>query len=111
MQLRLDQHVEFIAELSVNATKELAIETSIKAIKDTWQGLVLDMVEYKGTFKLRSTEDIFTALEEHSVNLSTMKASKFFVVFEKDITHWEKTLSHISETIEIILQVNGMQSI
>lgn len=33
------------------------------------------------------------------------QASKYFVVFEKEITYWEKTLSHISETIEIILQV------
>ncbi len=45
------------------------------------------------------------APQENSVTLSTMKASKFFVVFEKEITYWEKTLSHISETVEIILQV------
>ncbi|GFH10192.1 uncharacterized protein HaLaN_05461 [Haematococcus lacustris] len=63
------------------------------------------MAEYKSTYKLRSTEEVFAALEEHSVLLSTMKASKFFVVFEKDISYWEKTLSHISETVEIILQV------
>ena len=63
------------------------------------------MAEYKSTFKLRSTDDIFAALEENTVMLSTMKASKFFIVFEKDIMHWERTLSHISETIEIILQV------
>lgn len=30
IQLKLDQHVEFIAEMSVNATKELAIETNLK---------------------------------------------------------------------------------
>ena len=36
MNLRLDQHVEFIAELSVNATKELAIENNIKNISTTW---------------------------------------------------------------------------
>lgn len=63
------------------------------------------MVEYKSTFKLRSTEEVFAALEENTVTLSTMKASKYFVVFEQQITYWEKTLSHISETIEIILQV------
>ena len=99
--------VEFIAELSVNATKELAIENNLKAIVTTWGGLTLDRVEYKQTYKLRSTEDIFAALEENIVTLSTMKASKYFVVFEKDITYWEKTLSHISEMIEIILQVWG----
>jgi hypothetical protein len=41
------------------------------------------MVEYKSTSKLRSTGEIFAALEENIVTLSTMKASKYFVVFEK----------------------------
>lgn len=62
-------------------------------------------VTYKQTHKLRSTEDVFAALEDNTVALSTMKASKFFTVFEKEITHWEQTLSLVSEMIEIILQV------
>lgn len=63
------------------------------------------MAEYKQTFKLRSTEDVFAALEDNSVTISTMKASRFFVVFDKEITHWEQMLSLVSEMIEIILQV------
>lgn len=62
-------------------------------------------VEYKQTFKLRSTEDAFAALEDNTVTLSTMKASKFFLVFEKEITHWEQTLSLVSEMIEMVQQV------
>jgi hypothetical protein len=34
-----------------------------------------------------------------------MKASKFFVVFEKEITTWERTLSVVSEMLEMVLQV------
>ena len=37
------------------------------------------MVEYKTTFKLRSTEDVFAALEENIVTLSTMKVSENIV--------------------------------
>lgn len=85
--------------------QELAIENNIKTIASTWSALNLDMAEYKSTYKLRSTEEIFSSLEENTVTLSTMKASKYFVVFEKEIAYWERTLSHISETIEIILQV------
>ena len=62
-------------------------------------------VEYKSTYKLRSTEDAFAALEDNTVTLSTMKASKFFVVFETEITTWEKTLSIVSEMLEMVLQV------
>lgn len=45
------------------------------------------------------------ALEDNTVTLSTMKASKFFVVFEQEITKWERTLALVSETIEMIQQV------
>ncbi|WIA33430.1 hypothetical protein OEZ86_006562 [Tetradesmus obliquus] len=105
VSLRLDQHAEFIAELSVNATKELAIENSLAAIAATWAGLSLDLADYKGTFKLRSTEDIFAALEDNSVTLSTMKASKYYLVFEQQVGHWESTLALVSETVEVVLQV------
>lgn len=66
------------------------------------------MVPYKDTkdtFKLRSTEDLFAALEDNIVTLSTMKASKYYVVFEKQINYWEQSLSLVSEMVEIMLQV------
>lgn len=79
--------------------------TAVQGIATTWASLVLDMGEYKATYKLRSTEEVFAALEDNTVTLSTMKASRFFAVFEKDITLWEKTLSLVSETIELVLTV------
>lgn len=105
VSLRLDQHCDFIAELSVTASKEQAIETSLANIANTWAELQLDMSEYKATYKLRSTEDIFTALEDNGVTLSTMKASKYYLVFEAQVSHWERTLAVASETVEMILQV------
>ena len=106
IRMQLEQHADAIREMSGNASKELAIEVSIQQIEETWKELDLDMVEYKdGIYKLRSTEDLFTALEDNTVSLSTMKASKFFMVFENLITSWEKSLSLVSETIEIMLQV------
>ena len=107
-ELRLDQHAEFIGEMSGNATKELAIEVQLEAIAEVWKVLELDMVPYKDSkdvFKMRSTEDIFAALEDNIVTLSTMKASKYYMVFEKQINYWEQSLSLVSEMIEIMLQV------
>ena len=45
--LKLHLHDEFIAELSSNATKELAIENSLSTIQETWTTLKMDMVPYK----------------------------------------------------------------
>jgi dynein heavy chain len=44
VQLRLDQHAEFIGEMSMNASKELAIEQSINAIAEIWKSMDLDIV-------------------------------------------------------------------
>lgn len=43
----------------------------------------LTAVFSQGTWKLRSTEEIFAALEDNGVALSSMKASKYYTVFEK----------------------------
>lgn len=43
--------------------------------------------------------------QDNTVTLSTMKASRFYLAFEKELTYWEKSLAHVSNTIEMILQV------
>ena len=106
IQMRLDQHAELIGDLSSDASKELVIEQTLKQMGVTWSDLDLDMVLYReGIYKLRSTEDIFLALEDNTVMLSTMKASKFFPVFSQQIGTWEQSLSLVSEMIEMIQQV------
>jgi len=34
-----------------------------------------------------------------------MKASRFVKAFEQDVDHWERTLSHILEVVEMLLTV------
>ncbi|XP_075848159.1 dynein axonemal heavy chain 2 [Microtus pennsylvanicus] len=107
VQLGMDQHVEKIAEISASATKELAIEVGLQNIARTWDVTQLDIVPYKdkGHHRLRGTEEVFQALEDNQVALSTMKASRFVKAFEKDVDHWERCLSLILEVIEMVLTV------
>lgn len=53
----------------------------------------------------RTTEEVFQALEDHQVQLSTMKASRFVKAFEVEVDKWERTLSHILEVVEMLLTV------
>ncbi len=39
------------------------------------------------------------------MTLSTMKASRYVKAFEKEVDHWERTLSLIMEVVEMTLQV------
>ena len=108
LEYGLDQYAESISTLSGAAAKELSIEAGLASIKESWNALELDIIVYKeerGYYKVRSTDAIFELLEDNQVTLSSMKASKFFVAFESQIDHWERTLSHVIEVIELLLQV------
>ncbi|KAI8799348.1 dynein heavy chain and region D6 of dynein motor-domain-containing protein, partial [Cladochytrium replicatum] len=108
MELGLDQFGEAIAGFSSAAKQELIIEESLNAIKEAWAQLDLDIVPYKddkGYFKIRNPDPVFELLEENLVSISSMKTSKYFVAFELEIDHWERSLSHIIEVIEVLLQV------
>ena len=64
-----DRYAVFISELSQAATKELAIEKSLRKIDNTWADIELDIVSFKdrGHYRLRSTDDLFNILEDHQV--------------------------------------------
>ncbi|XP_053403796.1 dynein axonemal heavy chain 2-like isoform X5 [Mercenaria mercenaria] len=100
-----DQYAESINEVSGAATKELAIEQALDAISQTWNVTEMDIAPYKGCFKVRSTDEVFLALEDNQVQLSTMKASRFVKAFEQEVDKWERTLSHILEVVEMLLTV------
>jgi dynein heavy chain len=106
MKLGLTSHAEFIGELSGNANKELAIEKTLNDLEKRWESIALDVGIYKDKyFKLRTTEDLSQSLEDDSVALSTIKASKFYSSFAPKIDMWENTLSTISEVVDSLLGV------
>ncbi|CAM9180031.1 unnamed protein product [Ectocarpus fasciculatus] len=106
MNLGLTAHAEFIGELSSNANKELAIENTLAELEKRWADIELDVGAYKDKYyKLKSTDDLTQFLEDDSVALSTMKASKFYGSFAPKIDAWEKILSTISEVVESLLGV------
>ncbi|CAH8498261.1 unnamed protein product [Heterobilharzia americana] len=107
IQLGFEQYSDLVNELSSAATKELAIEKALDGMERLWQNNELDMIPYKdkNTYKIRSTDEIFEALEDNQVQLSTMKTSRFVKPFEYLVDVWERLLSLITETVEYLLTV------
>lgn len=54
---------------------------------------------------LRGTDEVFQALEDNQVSLSTMKASHFVRAFEQEVDRWERQLSVVLEVTEMVLTV------
>lgn len=114
-----------INEISNAATMELQIENGLKNIAEIWETMHIQMVPYRDTgiyryivlnlkpdfdfivtyLRLRGIEECFQALEEHGMQLSVMKSTKFVEPFAKEVDYWERTLSYIMETVEAALSV------
>ncbi|KAL8578358.1 hypothetical protein ACOMHN_031732 [Nucella lapillus] len=105
-----DSFAPQINEISVAATKELAIENGLNHIEEYWTSCEYDMAPYKdkGHYKFKTTDDIFSALEENQVSLTTMKVSRFVKPFATKVDKWERTLSQILEVTEMLLVVQRL---
>mmetsp|Transcript_18885 Transcript_18885/g.22437 ORF Transcript_18885/g.22437 Transcript_18885/m.22437 type:complete len:4042 (-) Transcript_18885:161-12286(-) len=105
-RIGLNKLGSLVGDLSASANKELAIEVALQETATRWASIELDIVEYKDVyFKLRSTEELSQVLEDDTVNISTMKSSKFYHSFKTGIDFWEETLSLVSEVLESVLTI------
>ena len=61
----------------------------------------------KGTqdrgFILGSVDDIVLSLDDNAMNLQSMSASRYVGPFFEKVQKWEKSLSHISEVVDVSL--------
>ncbi|XP_069015317.1 dynein axonemal heavy chain 2 [Embiotoca jacksoni] len=107
ISLGFDNYADKICEISGAASKELIIEQGLEGITKTWEETFLGIEPYKdeGHYCLRGTEEVFLALDDNQVTLSTMKASRFVKAFEQDVDLWERRLCTVLEVIEMILSV------
>lgn len=114
--LQLHKHQQFIDDLCHNARNQLKIEKSLNEIKRVWeedQQTNLDITRERSKtanedfYKINSTENILTLVEEHSQQLAAHKSSPYYKQFNEKIDFWENNIANITETIELLLQVQG----
>lgn len=78
----------------------------VKEIAETWEQLKFTVQMYfKGTekrgFILGPVDEILEILDDNNVNLQSVLGSRFVGPFISNVHCWEKTLSLISEVIEV----------
>ncbi|XP_066581151.1 dynein axonemal heavy chain 2 [Prorops nasuta] len=107
MKMEMQTFADQINEISNAATMELSIENNLKNIISIWQKTSLEMSPYKekSIYRLNSVDDIMQNLDDHLVQLSAMKSTRFVEPFTKEVDYWEHTLSTIGETLEMVLIV------
>lgn len=118
-ELGLNNHAEKVAELADNARKELKIEVQLKEIKRMWEEDPTTDLDIKvntskanneAYYKINTTEALYQVIEDHVVKLSNMKSSPYYKQFDDKIDMWENNIAQITETLELLLAVQGKWS-
>ena len=78
----------------------------MKEIEETWGNLKFNIQKYvKGTsdrgYILGAVDDVLQILDDNAMLLQGMSASRFVGPFFNSVQTWEKSLSHISEVLDV----------
>ncbi|MBN3296580.1 DYH10 protein, partial [Amia calva] len=108
--MELHKYGDVISDIVTSAVKELSIEKGVKEVVDTWEIMKFSVQRYyKGTqergYILGSVDDILQSLDDNAMNLQSMAGSRFVGPFLSTVQQWEKSLSLISEVIEVWMLV------
>jgi dynein heavy chain len=78
----------------------------VKEVEETWNNIKFSVQAYmKGTsnrgYILGAVDEILQNLDDSSMNLQSMSASRYIGPFLNTVQNWEKSLSHISEVLDV----------
>lgn len=105
-KLGLVNHAEFISSLAGQASKEFKIEISLAEIKSAWSSTLIDLIPHREQYlKVSVADELFSDLQDNQATLAAMKMSKFIGSFGGEVEEWEKKLSHIAESLDLLLEV------
>ena len=108
--MELHRYQDTIAEIVTSASKEMSIEKGVKEVEETWNNMKFTVYSYmKGTsnrgFILGSIDEVLQILDDSAMNLQSMSASRFVGPFLNTVQNWEKSLSLISEVLDVWMVV------
>ncbi|XP_029909103.1 dynein heavy chain 10, axonemal [Myripristis murdjan] len=108
--MELHKYGNVIGDIVTSAVKELSIEKGVKEVVETWENMDFGVQRYfKGTQErgsiLGAVDEILQNLDDDAMNLQSMAGSRFVGPFLDTVQQWEKTLSLISEVIEVWMLV------
>ena len=108
--MELHRFNEVIQGIVTSASKELQIEKGVKEVIETWEKLKFDVFKYtKGTqdrgYIIGAVDEIMQTLDDNTMSLQSMSASRFIGPFLNTVQTWEKSLSLISEVIDVCASI------
>ena len=109
LDLNLAQYLGQFESISDAASKEFSLQKTLSKMKEEWEPLVFNCIEYKdtGTRILSSLEEVQALLDDQIVKVQTMRGSPFVKPIEEEVKTWETTLVTIQDIIDAWLKVQA----
>ena len=84
-------------------------QQGIKEVSEVWDNMKFTVIKYmKGTqergYIVGAVDEVMQILDDNSMNLQSMSASRFIGPFLNQVQTWEKSLSLIGEVLEVNFQ-------
>ena len=109
LDLRVQDHQEEIAQISTKAVSEAAlVELYHTKVLQVWKKLEFEVKPYKETrdyFILGGIEEVQASLDESLVQLSTILGSRYCGPIRDEVSHSQKQLLLLSDTLDAWLMV------
>ncbi|XP_039277456.1 dynein heavy chain 10, axonemal [Nilaparvata lugens] len=104
--MELHNHKDICEEIVGVAVKELGIENGVNEIVEVWRTMTLQVLphmkgdEDRGYF-LGDISEILVTLDDNAMNLQSMAGSQYVGPFLPEVQKWEKTLSMMTDVLEL----------
>lgn len=105
VELELHPFTEDIERISVFATQESILEEQLLKVQTTWEGVEFIPLDhkpevYKEVYILGGVDDVYTALEETQMVITTVLGSRFVARLRERVDEWERKLRRLSDTVD-----------
>lgn len=103
----LMNYTEQLNDIAAQASSEAALEGLLRKVEDAWQQaelVVLNHRDQKDVFILGGLEEIFTLLEESTININTILSSRHVGPIKSRVEDWLEQLQLFSKTLDEWIQ-------
>jgi dynein heavy chain 1 len=104
--LKLMVNTKIVQDVIAIAQGEVALESFLKQVKETWTYYTLELVNYQNTCRLiKNWDELFQKCGDHLSFLTAMHHSPYFKVFEEEARGWEDKLNRIHALFDCWIDV------
>jgi dynein heavy chain len=100
---RIEDHKDFVEEISSRASGEASIDDDLEKIKKEWSELAFTVDPYrtyKDKFILKEVGDVYQVLDDHQLKLQAMLANRYVGGIRAKVEEWESKLALVQEIME-----------